>query len=214
MTRAIVWRIAAVLALTFSLSSCYIPDKFHGELRISKYGDWALNYEGDLIFAPILHDYADGKITADNEEERNQNIYKDLVRDPAIKDLKRVGKGRFHVKYDRQGRLGKVQLTALIRRDARMLALKSNEDGSIIVAGNGIKSSDAQRMAELGIGMQGEFRITTDANVLRHNATEVRQFGLYKVYIWKIENALSQTPHLAFVRDPDPQRPLPERVSK
>lgn len=207
-------RIAAVLALTLALSSCYIPDKFHGELRLSKYGDWALNYEGDLIYAPILHDYADGKITSENEDERNNNIYKDLVRDPAIKDLKRVGKGRFHVKYDRQGRLGKVQLTALIRRDARMLALKSAEDGTIIVAGNGIKSSDAQRMAELGISMQGEFRITTDANVLRHNATEVRQFGQYKVYIWKIENALSQTPHLAFVRDPDPQRPLPERVSQ
>ncbi|MBX9633736.1 MAG: hypothetical protein K2X44_02035, partial [Magnetospirillum sp.] len=70
MTRALVLRIAAILTLTVALSSCYIPDKFQGELRISKYGDWALNYDGDLIFAPVLHDYADGKITAENEEER------------------------------------------------------------------------------------------------------------------------------------------------
>lgn len=208
MTRGFVTRIAAVLALTFGLASCYIPDNFHSELRLSRYGDWALSYEGDLIYAPILHDYADGKITAENEDERNQNIYKDLVRDTAIKDLKRSGKGRFHVNYQRMGRLGKVQLTALIRRDARLLAIKSAEDGTITIAANGVKPSDAQRMTELGIGMQGEFRITTDANVVRHNASDVRPFGQYKVYIWKIENAFSPAPFLQMVRDNDPQRPL------
>jgi hypothetical protein len=208
MTRAFAARVMAVIALTFALTSCYIPDNFHGELRLSRYGDWAMSYEGDLIYAPILHDYAEGKITAENEDERNQNIYKDLVRDPAIKDLKRAGKGRFHVKYERMGRLGKVQLSALIRRDARMLALKSAEDGTIAIAGNGVKPGDAQRMAELGISMRGEFRITTDANVLRHNATEVRPFGQYRVYIWKIENAFSPPPHLVMQREDDPQRPL------
>lgn len=202
------WKHLMVLALTFALSSCYIPDKFKGELRLSKYGDYALNYEGDLIWAPILHEYAQGNITPENEEEKNNNIYKDLVRDPAIHDLKRVGKGRFHVKYERIGRLKKVQLTSLLRRDARLISLKANEDGTIIIDANSVKASDAQRMAELGIGMAGEFRITTDANVLRHNATDVRQFGKSKVYVWKIENALSQTPTLVMLRDDDPNRPL------
>lgn len=208
MTRAFVARMVAVVALTLSLSSCYIPDNFHGELRLSRFGDWAMSYEGDLIYAPILHDYAEGKITPENEDERNQNIYKDLIRDPAMKDIKRAGKGRFHVKYERMGRLGKVQLSALIRRDARLLALKSAEDGTIAIAGNGVKPGDAQRMTELGINMRGEFRITTDGNVLRHNATEVRPFGAYRVYIWKIENAFSPPPMLVMQRDNDPQRPL------
>lgn len=208
MTRASLSRIAAAFTLVLFLSSCYVPDKFHAELRLSKYGDWALNFEGDLIYAPILHDYAEGKVTPENEEEKNNNIYRDLVRDPAIKDLKRAGKGRFHVKYERMARLGKVQLSALIRRDARMLALKSNEDGTIVVAGNGVKAGDAQRMTELGVGMEGEFRITTDAKVLRHNATEVRPFGQYTVYIWKIENAFSPPPNLVMQREDDPQRPL------
>lgn len=202
------WKPVAVLALAATLASCYIPDKFRGELRLSKYGDYALSYEGDLIWAPILHDYAEGKITPENEEEKNNNIYKDLVRDPAIKDLKRAGKGRFHAKYERMGRLKKVQLTSLLRRDARLISLKSNEDGTIVVDANGVKASDAQRMAELGIGMEGEFRITTDANVIRHNATEVRPFGQYKVYLWRIENALSPTPTLVMLRDDDPARPL------
>ena len=198
-----------VLALLLPLASCYVPDKFRSELRLSRYGDYALSFDGDLIYAPILDDYATGKITPENEEEKNNNIYKDLVRDPAIKDLRRAGKGRFHVKYERQGRLGANQLVALIRRDARMLALKSKPDGTIIIDANGVKPGDAQRMAELGITMEGEFRITTDANVVNHNATEVRSFGQYKVYVWKIENALSLTPTLIMLRDPDPARPLP-----
>ncbi|MCR6632163.1 MAG: hypothetical protein NVV74_20115 [Magnetospirillum sp.] len=208
MTRVLFPRMAAVCALALTLASCYIPDGFHSELRLSRYGDWALSFDGDLIYAPILHDYAEGKITPENEDERNQNIYKDLVRDPAIKDLKRAGKGRFHVKYERMGRLGKVQLTALLRRDARLIGLKSAEDGTIAIAANGVKPSDAQRMAELGISMRGEFRITTDGNVLRHNASEVRPFGQYKVYIWKIENAFSPPPMLVMQREADPQRPL------
>lgn len=208
MTRAFMARMVAVFALTLSLTSCYIPDNFRSELRLSRFGDWALSFEGDLIFAPILHDYAGGRITAENEEERNQNIYKDLVRDPAIKDLQRAGKGRFHAKYERMGRLGKVQLSALLRRDARILALKSAEDGTIAIAGNGVKASDAQRMAELGITMRGDFRIITDGAVIRHNANEVRPFGQYKVYIWKIENAFSPPPVLVMQREDDPQRPL------
>ncbi|AVM73619.1 hypothetical protein [Magnetospirillum gryphiswaldense] len=201
-------RLLTVALLALPLASCYIPDKFKGELRLSRYGDYALTYQGDLIYAPIMHDYAGGRITPENEQEKNDNIYKDLVRDPAIKDIQRVGKGRFRVKFERQGRLGKVQLSSFLRRDARLLSLKSNEDGSIIIDANGVKSGDAQRMAELGIGMEGEFRITTDANVVRHNATEVRPYGQYKVYIWKIENALSATPTLVMLRDPDPNRPL------
>jgi hypothetical protein len=35
----------------------------------------------------------------------------------------------------------------------------------------------------MGLNMEGEFRITTDANVVENNATEVRLFGVYKVYI-------------------------------
>lgn len=196
------------LAAVLTLASCYVPDKFRSELRISKYGDYALSYEGELIYAPILHDYAEGKITPENEQQRNDNIYKDLIRDTAFKAVDRVGKGRFKVRYERMGRLGRTQLTAILRRDARLLALKGNEDSSIIIDANGVKPSDARRMAELGVGMEGEFRVTTDASVIKHNASEVRPFGQYKVYVWKIENPLSPSPYLVMVREDDPTRPL------
>lgn len=201
-------RIVAAFLSLLALSSCYIPDKFRSELRLSRFGDYALSYEGELIYAPILHDYAQGKITPENEQQRNDNIYRDLIRDTAFKAVEHSGKGRFKVRYERVGRLGKVQLSAIIRRDARLLALKSTEDGGIFVDANGIRPADAQRMAELGIGIEGEFRVTTDAKVLKHNATEVRPFGQYNVYVWKIENPLSPSPFMAVLREEDPARPL------
>jgi hypothetical protein len=204
----------AVLAALFLLSSCYIPDKFRAELRLSRYGDYAISYKGDLMWAPILDDYRKGKVDPKDEAERIENIRKDLVRDIAFRKLESRGRGRFAVEYERAGRLGTVQLTALIRRDARMLALRSLENGAIIVAANGLKPSDAQILAELGLTMEGEFRVTTDANVIENNATEVRQFGTNRVYIWKIDNPLSPMPHLVMLRDPDPRRPLPPRPSE
>ncbi|CAA7617489.1 conserved hypothetical protein [Candidatus Terasakiella magnetica] len=203
-----------VLCCLLLLSSCYIPDKFKAELRLSRYGDYALTYKGDLLWAPILDDYRKGKVTPENEKEKIDNIRKDLIRDIAFRKLESKGKGRFGVEYERAGRLDKVQLTALLRRDARLLAMRSMENGVIVIHANAMKPSDAQMMAEMGLNMEGEFRITTDGNVVENNATEVRQFGTSKVYVWKIENALSPMPHLVMLRDPDPQRPLGPRPSE
>ncbi len=203
-----------VLATALLLSSCYIPDKFKSELRLSKYGDYSLTYKGDLMFAPILDDYRKNKIKPENEAERQENIRRDLSRDIAFRKIESKGKGRFAVEYERVGRLEKVQLTSLIRRDARLISLRSVENGAIIIRANAMKPSDAQILAELGLNMEGEFRITTDANVVEHNATQVKPFGASKVYIWKIENPLAPMPQLVMIRDPDPNRPLNPRASE
>lgn len=203
-----------VLAALLLLSSCYIPDKFRSELRLSKYGDYALSFKGDLMYAPILDDYRKGKIKPEDEAARQENIRRDLSRDIAFRKIEVKGKGRFGVEYERVGRLGQVQLTSLIRRDARMLSLRSMENGAIVVRANAMKPSDAQILAELGLGMEGEFRVTTDANVIKHNATVVKPFGNARVYIWKIENPLSPMPELVMIRDVDPARPLAPRPSE
>ncbi len=203
-----------VLAAVLLLSSCYIPDKFKSELRLSKYGDYSLTYKGDLMFAPILDDYRKNKVKPEDEAERQENIRRDLSRDIAFRKIEAKGKGRFAVEYERVGRLEKVQLTSLIRRDARLISLRSVENGAIIIKANAMKPSDAQILAELGLNMEGEFRITTDGNVVEHNATQVKPFGASKVYIWKIENPLTPMPHLVMIRDVDPQRPLAPRASE
>jgi hypothetical protein len=203
-----------VLAVMMALSSCYIPDKFKSELRISRYGDYSLTFKGDLLWAPILGDYRKGNITPENEPAKIANIRNDLSRDIAVRKLESRGRGRFSVEYERSGRLERVQLIALLRRDARLIAMRSKENGIIAIHANSMKPSDAQILLELGLNMEGEFRITTDANVIEHNATEIRPFGNAKVYIWKIENPLSPMPHLVMLRDDDPTRPLSPRASE
>jgi hypothetical protein len=203
-----------VLAALLLLSSCYIPDKFKSELRLSRYGDYALTFKGDLMWAPILDSYRKGNVTPENEADKINNILKDLVRDIAVKKAVSKGKGRFAVEYERTGRLGQVQLISLLRRDARLLSMRSSENNAIVIHGNSMKPSDAQILAEMGLNMEGEFRITTDANVVEHNATSVKPFGNARVYIWTIENALSAMPHLVMIRDNDPNRPLAPRPSE
>ena len=201
-------RIVVMLVAMFALSSCYIPDKFKSELRLSRYGDWALTYDGDLLYGPILHEYAENSLAPDQEIERLEHIKTDLERDPAIKTLLPLGRGRFHVHYEREGRLGRNQLTAILRRDSRILMMKSRPDNQIIIAGNALRPTESQAMAQANVNISGEFRITTDAAVLQNNATEVRPFGAYTVYIWKIDNALSAPPKLVMLREPDIERPL------
>jgi hypothetical protein len=201
---------AAALAvlLIAALAACYVPDKFYAELRMSRFGDYQLDFKGDMIYMPIQHDYAGGKIKPQDEAERQENIRKDMSRDPAFKTITALGRGRFNVTYSRQGRLGKEHLVALIRRDSRMLAMKSSPDNRITIVASSVKPTDADTMGKLGVSMQGEFRLTTDANVVEHNATEERRMGNFKVYIWKIENVLSPVPRITIIRDVDPNRPL------
>ncbi len=206
------WRtVKALMALAafLTLSSCYAPDNFHSELRLSRYGDFELTFDGDLLYLPILYDYEHGKVSPADEPRRLKEIHDDLVRDQAVKSAVSLGKGRFRVHYVRMGRLGRDQLIAVLRRDARILMLKSEPNNRIIISANSLRPADADAMTEAGFTMHGSFRITTDANVTSNNATEVRQFGKYKVYIWNIENALSPMPYLTMIRDVDPQRPLP-----
>jgi hypothetical protein len=52
----------------------------------------------------------------------------------------------------------------------------------------------------MGLALEGEFRLVTDAQVLSHNASKVTLFQGYPVYIWTIENAFSPAPHLVMQR--------------
>ena len=206
---------ATLLFLMLTLNSCYVPDKFKAELRLSRYGDYALSYEGELIYVPIQHEYAEGNVKPSEDAARQENIRQDLIRDTAFTEVKALGHGRFRVKYlgpvrhgKAGGRLGQNELVSIIRRDVHMIRLKSNPDNQVVLLAQSIRPTDAEALRSQGLNVNGEFRLTTDANVIQHNATEVKLMGAYKVYIWKIENPLSPMPHAVMIRDIDPERPL------
>ena len=206
---------AVLVLMLLTLNSCYVPDKFKAELRMSRFGDYALSFEGELIYVPIQHDYAEKKVKPEEDAARQENIREDLARDTAFSEIRPLGRGRFRVKYlgpirhsKAGGRLGQTELVSIIRRDLHMLRIKSNPDNQVVIMADSIRPTDAQALQQVGLNVEGEFRLTTDGNVIKHNATEVRPMGAYKVYIWKIENPLSPMPHAVMIRDIDPERSL------
>lgn len=197
--RRLLQLLSAVLVL--GLSSCYIPDSFLAEFRISKGGGAAIDYNGDLVWIPLALDIADSKVSRDEAAEKSQILLKDLGRDGGFKELKQTGDARFRVSYHREGCMPDPYLYSFVRRNAQIMSVHV-KDRILTVRGSQFRPSDAARMMAKGVPMRGEFRVVTDAKVTNHNSRDVRAFGPYTVYVWKIENPLSPSPRLSMEIDP------------
>jgi hypothetical protein len=203
-------RASIVLAgLLLILAGCYVPDKFKSEVRVGSDGSYAISFYGDLIWAPLYRDLQRGAVPADQIPVKIAEIERDLKRDPAFKKVESAGDGRFHVTYRREGRLQATDLVTFVRRNAIILQLKASPDGRVALDGSAMKPSEANEAATMGLTVEGEFRLITDAQVLSHNAGKVTLYQGYPVYIWKIQNAFSPPPHLVMQRSgawPHPQK--------
>jgi hypothetical protein len=191
---------ALAAAALVVLAGCYLPDKFKSEVRVGANGDFAISFFGDLIWAPLYRDIQRGQVPADQIPVKIAEIERDLKRDSAFKSVESAGNGRFHVTYQREGRLQATDLVTFVRRNAIILQLKATPDGKVQMDGSSIKPSDANAATTMGLTVQGEFRLITDAQVLSHNAGKVALYKGYPVYIWTIENAFSPAPHLVMQR--------------
>jgi hypothetical protein len=191
---------AVILAGLLLLASCYVPDNFKCEVRVGSTGDYAISFYGDLIWAPLYRDITRGNVPADEIAAKIEAIRVDLVRDPDFKSVESAGRGRFHVVYHREGHLNPTDLVTFVRRNSIILQLKASPDGRVQLDGNAVKPADANEAATLGMSIEGEFRLITDAQVLSHNAAKVTSFDNYPVYIWTIQNAFSPPPHLVLQR--------------
>ncbi len=192
---------AAVLIVALVvLAACYLPDHFKSEVRVGSNGDYAISFYGDLIWAPLYRDIQRGNVSADEIPKKIEEIRQDLARDSAFKTVESLGQGRFHVTYQREGHLAATDLVTFVRRNAIILQLHATPDGKIALDGATIKPSDANAAVAMGLALEGEFRLITDAQVLSHNASKVTLFEGYPVYIWTIENAFSPAPHLVMQR--------------
>ncbi|WP_142846939.1 hypothetical protein [Telmatospirillum sp. J64-1] len=187
--------------LVLLLSGCYLPNKFMAELRISRAGAYALSYNGELIYGPLFRDAMTGKVSMAEAREKVPLYERDLKRDAAFKTVQPVGDtGVYRVSYERESVLDPSQLVSFVRRNAEIFSLRAVDDGRVILQGRTLSVAEANRMMALGLNVEGEFRVVTDARVLEHNAGEVRSYAGYLVYIWKIENALSPAPRLVLMR--------------
>lgn len=199
---------AAAAGMILLLSGCYLPSDFKAEIRINALGDYSMLYVGDLIFAPLYQDAVQGKVSPAEMKEKVDILVRDLQRDKVYDPVKNVttdiphfrevthrGMGRFFVRYEREGWLDQRDTITFVRRNAVILSLRS-KNGVMSVAVQGLSSAESQRMMGLGLDVKGELRVVTNAQVLDHNATQVKTYAGYMVYIWKVDSVLSPPPRI------------------
>ncbi|MTJ80718.1 MAG: hypothetical protein F8N37_06850 [Telmatospirillum sp.] len=191
-----------------ALAACYVPDNFKSEIRLGATGDYAVSFYGDLVWAPLFRDIQENRLSPQDADKKVSEIEQDLRRDSHFKAIQSLGKGRFKVAYEREGHLAATDMVTFVRRNAIIIQITAKQDGTVVVNGNTMKPTDAQEAANVGLNVQGEFRIIADGPVKEHNASDVKPFGRYRVYIWTIQNAFSPSPHFVMQREgawPKPQ---------
>lgn len=186
--------LAAVLVLA-ALSGCYLPILFDAEIDISRRGFYKIQFDGYLAEVNLYDDLQKKKVTKAAEQDRVKDILADFQRDRAVKEVKYFGQGRFRVVWQREGDILADRMVTFFRRNEAMLTISYvKETGLITFRGASISKANKTRLKDMGLDMQGEFRIRTSAQVRYHNAHDVRDDGNEKVYVWRIATIDERAP--------------------
>jgi hypothetical protein len=183
---------AAVAAVLLPLlAACYLPVRFDAEIEILRTGHYSMVFDGYIAALPLYDDLRKNKVKAGEEQKRVEIVLTDFKRDKGTKQIQYFKQGVFKIQWQNEGDLLAAKMVTFIRRNANMLSLSYVESsGEMKVAGASISTDNAKLLTQAGLGMDGELRVITDAKVLAHNATLVRdnpaKGARYKTYVWKI----------------------------
>ncbi|MDX2222573.1 MAG: hypothetical protein SFV21_07490 [Rhodospirillaceae bacterium] len=212
MAARVAQRMVAALAAIVLLASCWLPDKFEVEIRFTSTGAYGITYIGNLIYAPLWGQTARGEITPEAAETQNQQFLAFLKQDSSFKSVNPLGRGRYQVEYRKEDQFaGAHQSFNFVNRQGAIFRLRTTEDGLVTLAGSGQAKLYAQRFEEVGLSMEGLVRVTTDAEVLEHNATFVRASPVpgFTQYDWRLRSLRDDPPRLVAKLKIDPRTGVP-----
>lgn len=199
--RARFLRTTAVLFILVPLAaSCYMPDDFLTEIRVSKTGDYALIFKGKMVWVPLYKDIVTGAMKDVSEiKEKEAAILRDLQRDPSFKQVRPVGRGTFDVYYERTGRFSGTSQVSFPRRGMEILRMETRRNGVLyIVAATGAKPGAREELQALGLTPNGRVRVMTDATVIKTNAetssTGIPGYSGWVVYDWSVKGPNQPAP--------------------
>jgi hypothetical protein len=194
------------------LASCYLPDRFEAEIRLTKDGGYGVAFIGQLTYAPLFGKIARKQITPEKAEADAKMILEQLQRDSAFKEVTSLGRGRYQVKFEREGRFGgAMQMVNFATRQQAIFRIRTTETGLVQVNGSGQGGLYADRFKEIGLTTQGLLRIVTDVEVLEHNATFVRASRTpgFTQYDWRIRGFTDPPPKFIGRLAIDPRTGVP-----
>lgn len=191
-----------VLALFFgAVSSCYLPMDFKADLRIKADGNYNFQYQGMLVYVPLLEKIAKKELSRDGLTKYVTAVEQDLQRDRNFVEVQYVDKAAFRVRYKKFGNILQEKTFNFVRQNARLLSLARHPDGTISITGDKPNTQIAQELEKSGIVMRGTLRIQTEAQVVKHNADEVLSAAA-PVHVWNIDGLKKPSPALILTARP------------
>ena len=182
-------RIAVMLVALIGLGSCYFPVYFDAEIELAREGYYHMIFDGYLADISLYNEIKQNKISKEDEKRKVKLIQTDFERDGSTKEFKYQKEGVFRVHWDKAGDLLKVKAVTFFRRNEPIIILRySKEDRAIYLQTTPLSKTQQEQLKKLGLGMEGEIRVITDAKVLAHDATQIRKTDdpRKKMYVWKI----------------------------
>lgn len=194
------------------LTSCFVPDQYEAEIRLTKDGSYGITFIGILIYAPLYGQIVRGTIDEAHALENDRMFKEQLERETAFKEVVGLGKGRYRVRYELEGRFtGKHQSVTFVTRQTPIFRVLTTESGNVVVNGSGRGKMYAKNFEELGIKSQGLVRIVTDATVIEQNAQFTRASVTpgFTTYDWRRRDLNDAPPHFVAKLAVDPRTGVP-----
>lgn len=190
------------------LAGCYVPVRFDAEIEIDRGGYYSMIFDGYLARARVFQGIKDGSLQGEERDRRIAQVLSDLERDPAASGVAHVRDGIFKLHWERSGDLLKARHVAFLRRNEIMLSVGYvRKTGRISVAGTPVSETQADQLTDLGLTIQGEVRVITDAEVLSHNAASERAWPAkgpgYTMYVFPVPGPRAPKPQM-MIRIHDP----------
>lgn len=190
----LIQRLLAISALTFSLSGCFVPEKFDVEVDFAQDLSYSYTYEGTVAFFPALVDIKGGKHSAQSDKKLESEGAAFKAKNPQIQKFNYVGNGRYEALIKANRKPG--ERTDLLDT----LVIATGKDGSQWVLAK-TANKDAAGMGDVGLKLDGHLKVKLpkNANILGTNGTvSDTLFGFgRKVVEWKVEK-MNTRPHLSF----------------
>lgn len=192
-------RTLSLITLCCSLASCWSPEKFTAALNVDKARNYQFTYDGTLAFVPALGEIKErGRLALKDEAEMKKGE-RELLKEPGFKTVEYLGAGRFKVHYEESGAVREGRKIFL-----DLIEFRIGPDGRVSILGAEIGDEGRRQLSSIDLALDGQLKITSDLDVVRHNATSTPHLGgLIGSYQWRISLDQKSRPEIV-LRDPVP----------
>ena len=157
------------------LGGCYIPVRFDAEIELTRGGYYDMIFDGYMADVGLFDGINKGKISPAEERKKVESIKTDITRDKSAKEFAYVEQGHFKINWRKSGDLIRARMVVFLRRNEKFFTIKYvKTTGLVSMEGVALAPSNAKKLFDMGLNSQGQIRVKTDANVISHNATKIR----------------------------------------